>query len=75
VVVSQQMIIHFFFGNENANHHLGTGCFINKRIRSPLKRVEFVSDRTSYVIRRGQCDISVPNVLAPTEGKSDDTKG
>jgi hypothetical protein len=36
------------------------------------KRVEFVSDRVSYIVLRGRwCDIIVLNVHAPSEEKSD----
>jgi hypothetical protein len=65
----------FFYGNENADHHLGSGFFVHKRIISAAKRVEFVSDRMSYITLRGRwCDIIVLNVHAPTEDKCDDTK-
>jgi hypothetical protein len=41
---------------------------VHKRIISAVKRVEFVSDRTSYIILRGcWCHINVLNVHAPTE--------
>jgi hypothetical protein len=47
--------------------------FVHKRIIPAVKRVEFVSDRISYIILRGRwCHIIVPNVHAPTEDKTDD---
>jgi hypothetical protein len=46
-----------------------------KRIVAAFKRVEFVSDRMSYIILRGRwCHIIVLNVHAPTEGKTEDVK-
>jgi exonuclease III len=48
---------------------------VHKRIISVVKRVEFVSDRMSYIILRGRwCHIIVLNVHAPTEDKTDDMK-
>jgi len=39
-----------------------------------VKRIEFISDRMSYLILRGHwCDI-VLNVYTPTEDKSEDTR-
>jgi hypothetical protein len=49
--------------------------FVHKKIISAVKRVEFVSDRMSYIIlRRRRCDIIVLNVHTPTEDKIDDVK-
>jgi hypothetical protein len=42
---------------------------------SAVKRVEFVSDRISYIIPRGRwCDVIALNVHARTEDKIDDVK-
>jgi hypothetical protein len=44
---------------------------VHTRIISAVKRAEFVSDRTSYIILRGRwCHFIILNVHAPTEGKT-----
>jgi hypothetical protein len=48
---------------------------VHKRIISAVGRVEFVSDRISYIILRGRwCHIIVLDVHAPTENKTSDVK-
>jgi hypothetical protein len=48
---------------------------VHKRIILAVKRVEFVSDRMSYLILKGcWCHIIVLNIYAPTENKTDDVK-
>jgi endonuclease/exonuclease/phosphatase family metal-dependent hydrolase len=48
---------------------------VHKRIISAVRRVEFVSDRMSYIILRGRgCNIIVVNVHAPCEDTSDDVR-
>ena len=55
---------------------MGTGYFVHHRIVSAVKKVDFVSDTTSYTVLRGSwCNIIVLNVHVTSEERSDDSKG
>jgi len=54
---------------------LRTGLIVHHRTVLAVRRVEFVSDRVSYIVLRGcWCNIIVLNVSAPKEERSDDSK-
>jgi hypothetical protein len=55
----------FFYEQGNGDHQLGTGFFIHTRMASAVRKVEFISDRMSYIILRSRwCSINVLNVHA-----------
>jgi exonuclease III len=57
------------------DHTFFYGHFVHKSIVSAVRRVEFISDRMSYIILRGRwCNIVVLNVHTPYEDKGDDVK-
>jgi hypothetical protein len=65
----------FLYGKGQEYLQLRTGFFVHQRMVSAIKRVEFVSDRMSYIVLRGRwCNIILLNVHAPTEEKGDDSK-
>jgi hypothetical protein len=65
----------FFYRKGNENHEFGTGVFVHKTILSAVQRIEFISERMSYVILRGHCfHVIVLNVLTPTEYMIDNVK-
>jgi exonuclease III len=65
----------FFYDQGQENHQLGTSFFVHQRRVSTVKRVEFVSDRMSYIVLRCRwCNLIILNAHAPTEDKGDDSK-
>ena len=66
---------HFFYGKGNENHQLGTGFFVHRRLVLAVNRIEFVSDRLSYIELRGRLlHIILVNVHAPSEEKREELK-
>ena len=64
-----------FLWKRKRKSSIGNRNFVHHRIVSAVKRVEFVSDRVSYIVLRGRwCNVVVLNVRAPSEDKSDDLK-
>jgi hypothetical protein len=63
------------FSMERGVRYRYSFLFVHKRIISAVKRVEFVSERMSYIQLRGHwCHIIVLNIHAPTEDKIDYVK-
>jgi hypothetical protein len=58
------------------NHELGIGSCVHKIKIPAVKRFEFVSDRTPYIILIGHwCDINDLKLHAKTEDTTDGVKG
>jgi len=58
---------NFVYGKRKENHQFEKGFLVHHRIFSAVKRVEFVSDRLSYIVLRGCWYNIVLNVHAPSE--------
>jgi len=66
----------FFLWKRKRKSSIGKMIFVHHRIILAVKRVEFVSDRLSYmVLRHRWCNITVLNGNETSEGKGDDRKG
>jgi hypothetical protein len=69
--MNRQKIIHFFYGEGNEDHQLGTGLLKHKRIISAVRKVQFVCDRMSHITLRGcWCNIIILNLHVPCQDKS-----
>ena len=67
--------LHFFSGQGNKSHQLGTGLFVHHRVVIVVKGVEFVGERLKYIVLTGcRRDIIFLNGHAQTEVKGDDSK-
>jgi len=44
----------FFLREKKCKSSIGSRFFVHRRIVSAVKRVEFVSDRVSYIVLRGR---------------------
>jgi hypothetical protein len=65
---------NYFYGRGNKDHLLARGFFVHQRIAPTVKRVEFVSNRVSYIVMRGRWNnIVFLNVHTPIE-KNDESK-
>jgi hypothetical protein len=63
---------NFFTGEEMKINNWEQGFSVHHRIVSAVKRVEFVSDKVSYIALSGRwCNIIVLNVYATSEDISD----
>jgi hypothetical protein len=71
VALSEQKIVLFFCVNGIVSRYLGIEFFVQKRILSPVKSIEFVNDRMLYTIQRGHWYGIVLDVHAPAENKHD----
>ena len=61
-------VYNLFYEKGNKNQQLRTGFFVHHRIVSAVKRLDFVSERMSYVVLRGRwCNIIVLNMNAPSD--------
>jgi len=49
-----------YLWKKKENYQSGTGFFVQHRIVSAVNRIEFVSDRVSYIVLRGRwCNITL----------------
>jgi hypothetical protein len=72
---SKSRSLCIFYGKGNENCQLWERFLVNHRQVSEVKRVQFVSDRVSYIVLRGRwINIIFLNVHATIEEKSDDSK-
>jgi len=67
-----EKVIYILFSplKGNENRQLGKGFFVYHRTVPAVKRVEFISDRMSYIVLIGRwCNVIVRNVHIQSERK------
>jgi len=66
--------VYFYRWKRKRTPSIGNRSFVHHRILSAVKRVEFITDRMSYIVLRGSWCYIVLNEPATNEKKSDDSK-
>jgi hypothetical protein len=64
---------YIFYHGKKRKLSIGNTTFVHHRIISAVKRMVFVSERTSYIVLRvGWCNVNLFNVRTSSEEKSNE---